>query len=153
MSTVKIESENVLKAFKNADPKGQQLLKDLVNGQVDFKMNIIDRTPTVEAALEIAGTSLCALHRTGDAKHEFACRVIETVIAVLNEGVKVDHSNSDQIKYEPRFYYKTGCGLSYDDYDDWRTVTFCGPRLCYLSFDKMKHGIKILEKYYNDYLN
>lgn len=153
MSTVTINSENVLKAFKNADGKGQQLLKDLVNGQVDFNMSIIDRTPTVEAALEIAGTSLSALSRSGDAKHEFAARVIETVIAVLNEGVKVDHSNSDQVKYEPRFYYEAGRGLSYFIYHYWNTVTCCCPRLCYLSYDKLKHGITILDKYYNDYLN
>lgn len=150
---VKIDSENVLKAFKNADEKGKQLLKDLVDGQVDFNMNIIDRTPTVEAALAIAGTSIAELTRPTDSKHETAVRIIETVIAVLNEGVKVDHSNSQQTKYEPRFYWKAGLGLSYCYCDGWSTRTYCGPRLCYLSFDGMKHGIKILYKQYNDYLN
>lgn len=153
MSTVKIESRNVLKAYTNADATGKQLLKDLVDGQVDFNMNIIDRTPTVEAALEIAGTTLSALNRPGDAPHEFACRVIETVIAVLNEGVKVDHSNPNQDKYEPRFMHTPGLGLSYDGYVSWGTYARCGPRLCYLKYDVMLHGIKILAKQYNDYLN
>jgi len=153
MSKVKIDSENVLKAYKNTDEKGKQLLKDLVDGQVDFNMSIIDRTPTVEAALAIAGTSIAELTRPTDAPHETACRIIEAVINVLRDGKVVDHSNSNQTKYEPRFVYNSGLGLSCNNYDIWYSATDCGPRLCYLGYDEMIHGVKILEPYYNIYLN
>jgi hypothetical protein len=116
-----------------------------------FNQSIIDRTPTVEAALAIAGKTIEELTRPTDSPHETSLRIIETVIKVLWEGVPADHSNTNQDKYEPRFYYKAGLGLSYCGYGSWRTCTRCGPRLCYPSYDTMLHGVTILEKYYSIY--
>lgn len=152
MTNLKIDDNTARKLYPEAAPELKSILEESFPKGF-FNMSIIDRTPTVEAALAIAGTSIAELTRPTDAKHETAVRIIETVIAVLNEGVKVDHSNSDQDKYEPRFYYKAGLGLSYDDYANWNTFTRCGPRLCYLDYEVLLHGVKILEKQYHDYLN
>ena len=123
-------------------------------GKTILKGTIIERTPTVEAALAIAGETIASLTRPTDAPHETAVRVIETVIAVLREGEEVKHSDSNQTKYEPRFIKdSSGLGLRYDHYDCWFTGASCGPRLCYLSFDTLKHGVNILLPYYATYIN
>lgn len=145
-----------LKSAKALYPEASAEFKTLLEkefGDELTKTDIIDLTPTVEAALAIAGKTIEGLTRSTDSKHETAVRIIEAVIEVLNEGVKVDHSNDDQTKYEPRFIYKPGLGLSYFGYVYRVTATYCGPRLCYLKYDVMLHGIKILSKQYNDYLN
>lgn len=152
MQTLQLDDKTARKIYPTAIPELKTILENSFPENF-FKQSIIDRTPTVEAALAIAGTSIEKLTRPDDAKHETACRIIEAVIDVLREGVEVDHSNSDQTKYEPRFIYKSGLGLSFNDYAFWHTYTYCGPRLCYLSYDTMVHGVKILDKYYNDYLN
>lgn len=145
-----------LKTAKSLYPSAGVDFKTMLENEFgdDLKTtDIIDRTPTVEAALAIAGKTIEGLTRSTDSTHETAVRIIEAVIEVLNEGVKVDHSDSGQDKYEPRFIYKSGLGLSYNDYGRWATSTDCGPRLCYLKYDAMLHGIKILAKQYNDFLN
>ena len=152
MTNLKIDDNTSRNLYPAAAPELKSILEESFPKGF-FAMSIIDRTPTVEAALAIAGKTIADLTRTTDSLHETAVRIIETVIKVLWEGVAVDHSNSDQDKYEPRFIYKSGLGLSFTYYADWATATRCGPRLCYPSYDIMLHGIKILDRYYNDYLN
>lgn len=115
--------------------------------------SIIDRTPNVEAALAIAGKTIEQVINTNDSKDENAYKVIKAVIKVLNEDWVADHSDASQVKYEPRFYYKSGFGLSYFDIALWFSFSAVGGRLCYCSYEVMMHGMKILESYYNDYLN
>lgn len=152
MTTLKIDDSTARKLYPAAAPELKSILDESFPKGF-FNMSIIDRTPTVEDALTIAGKTIQGLTRATDSKHETALRIIEAVIEVLNEGVKVDHSNDDQTKYEPYFRHQPGLGLSYDYCAGWHTGTYCGPRLCYLKYDVMLHGIKILSKQYHDYLN
>lgn len=152
MNNLKLDDNTARQIYPTAIPALKTIMEQSFPKGF-FSMSIIDRTPTVEAALWIAGKTLNDLQKPGDTKHEFAGRVIETVIEILWDGVKVDHSNSDQVKYEPRFKYRSGFGLSYDGYVRWDTGTRCGPRLCYPDYNRMIHGVKILDKFYNDYLN
>lgn len=146
-------NETLLQNLYKSASGGDKAILEEKFGKDILCQSIINRTPTVEAALAIAGKTIAGLTRSTDSKHETACRIIEAVIEILNDGEKVDYSNSDQTKYEPRFYHTPGLGLSYDVYVYWATSTICGPRLCYLKYDVMLHGIKILDTYYNDYLN
>jgi len=152
MTQLKIDDDKARELYPTASPFEKMVLEQSFPDGF-FNGNIIDRTPTVEAALAIAGKTIEGLTRSTDAPYETAGRIIENVIAVLNEGEEVDHSNSDQTKFEPRFYHKSGVGLRFSGYDRWATATCCGPRLCYLSYDKMLHGVKILEPYYITYMN
>lgn len=152
MTQLKIDDNKARELYPTANADWKAILEASYPDGF-FKQSIIDRTPTVEAAMAIAGKTIKGLTRPDDAPYETACRIIETVIAVLNEGVEVVHSNDDQIKWEPRFIHKSGLGLRYCDYGRWFAATFVGPRLCYLSYDKMIHGVKILEDYYNIYYN
>lgn len=112
--------------------------------------SIIERTGSVEDALAIAGTTLEQIVSPSDTKDEAAYKVMKAVIKVLNEDVPADYSDPNQKKYE---VFKSGFGLSYYGCDGWFTYTGCGPRLCYLKPETAKHGIKILEKFYNDFFN
>lgn len=153
MTTLKLDDNTARKLYPTAAPEFKSILDESFPAGF-FNQSIIDRTPNVEAALAIAGKTIAGLTRCTDSPRETAVRIIETVIEVLNEGVKADHSNSAQDKYEPRFIYKPGLGLSFDNhFDYWSANTFCGPRLCYLKYDVMLHGIKILSKQYDIYLN
>ncbi len=57
---------------------------------------------------------------------------------------EVDHTNSNQTKYEIWWLIKkdksrpAGLGLSSDYCDGWSTLTLCGPRLCFLDYDTMR---------------
>jgi len=114
---------------------------------------ITERVKTVEDALAIAGTSIDQLVRPEDTPDESAYKVIKTVIRVLNEDWQADFTDSSQYKYVPYFRNRSGSGLSFSDFDDWFSDTGVGSRLCYRSYDIMLHGVKILESYYNQFLN
>ena len=152
MTTLKIDDNTARKLYPAASPEWKTILDESYPDGF-FDQSIIDRTPTVEAALAIAGKTIAGLTRKDDAPYETAKRIIEHTIDVLLDGKVVDHSNSGQVKYEPRFIYKAGLGLRFVGYDYWNTVTYCGPRLCYLDYNVMLHGVKILEPYYITYLN
>lgn len=80
-----------------------------------------------------------------DKKHAIAAFKLTHMIRHVNVD-EVDHTNSDQDKYE--IWWKiikdknrpTGLGLSCDGYDRWRTFTYCGPRLCFLDYDVMREA-------------
>lgn len=115
---------------------------------------IIEKTPTVDAALAIAGKKLADFTTPADTKDETAYKVIKAVIEVLNEGWKPDWSNYDQRKYMPWFDEKEpGFGLSSHVCVVWATHTYVGSRLCYKSRELCEHGVKLLETYYTDFVN
>lgn len=78
-----------------------------------------------------------------DKKHAIAEFKLTHMIRHVNDD-KVDHTNSDQWKYEIWWEIEkndskpSGLGLSYYHYDDWRTNTICGPRLCFLRVEDLK---------------
>lgn len=115
--------------------------------------SILDSINTMEDIFTIGGKKLEDIISPADTKDEAAYKVLKFGISVINEGVKVDHSNSNQTKYEPRFYHEAGRGLSVDYYINWATHTGCGPRLCFLSYKGMIKGIEVMSDWYNDYLN
>ncbi|HXR85046.1 MAG TPA: hypothetical protein VN722_12090 [Hanamia sp.] len=152
MTTLKIDDQTARLLHEKEMPELNLILeKSFPEGF--FSRNIIDRTPTLEDLFRIGGKIQSEIVSANDTKDEIAYKILKFGINVLNEGVKVDHSNSNQVKYEPRFYHKSGFGLSYGAYAYWATITNVGPRLCYLDYNVMMHGIKIMEKYYHDFYN
>lgn len=79
--------------------------------------------------------------------------MVEVANMLANDGKiwRPDYDD-DQPKYEPRFY--KGCGgLRFYVYDYWRSATYCGSRLCFVSYDTMiaMVGNKHYMKVYNEY--
>ena len=153
METVELKKVNVLAAYNKAADVVKQSLSDLFKGQIDFNMKITDRIDSVEAALAYKGKTLSDITSPNDTKDEAAYKVIKFVIGVLNEEWVANYDDSDQVKYEPRFIKRPGVGLAYSVYVIWFTATTVGVRLVYRDLPTLKHGVKILEKYYNDFLN
>lgn len=80
-----------------------------------------------------------------DKKHPIAAFKLMHMIRYVN-GEEVDHTNSDQVKYEIWWWIKkdksrpSGLGLSSADCAHWATVTGCGPRFCFLDYSTMKEA-------------
>ena len=92
-----------------------------------------------------------------DKKHAIAEFKLIPMIRHLN-GEEVDHTNSDQVKYE--IWWKivkddskpAGRGLSCHGYDTWVASTYCGPRLCFLNYEDMKWAAKEWLELFEDYI-
>lgn len=119
MSIVKIDSDNVLKAHRNADKPGKQLLEDLVNGQVDFNTSITDRVKTFEDACAELGknpTEELPYKIPMNARQEFAnaAVMLDIIAEALCEGVVLNWADSNQQKWYPWFNeYTPGAGFRY----------------------------------------
>lgn len=121
---------------------------------MNTQQTIIQQTPTVDAALAIAGKKLTDFTAPGDTKDETAYKVIKAVIKVLNESWQPNWSDMGQRKYTPWFDEKeSGFGLSFYVTVGWNTSTCVGSRLCYASKELCEHGVKLLETYYTDFVN
>lgn len=82
-----------------------------------------------------------------------AYEILKLIVYAYNNNEKPDFSNSNQVKYEPRFYLDSSSGgLGYDSCDGWYTLV--SSRLCYLNLDDLKEATKNKEflKIYNQYL-
>lgn len=138
MPTVKIESTNVLKAFYNADASGKQLLKDLVNGQVDFNIKVTDRVKSFEDAcveLGIVIETALPYPKPVNNRQEYAnaCVMLDIISESLSEGIVLDWANNNQKKWYPWFNeYKSGSGFRFCESNfNWSNAnTSGGARLC-----------------------
>lgn len=152
LTELKIDAEAARKAYPTADAFGKLILEASF-GEDFFKGNIIDRVNSMDDIFRIGGKTLEQLTAPDDTPDEVAYKVLKLGISVLNEGKIPDHSDSDQYKYEPRFIYKSGLGLSYRGSDDWHTNTAVGPRLCYLNYDALLKGVEVMKEYYHTFYN
>ena len=154
LTKLKISQEDAVAMYPTADPFQKAVLEASFGEDFFTPKSIIDRVNSMQDLFDIAGTSLQALTGPHDTEDDIAYKVIKMGVRVLNEGKVPDHSDSDQVKYEPRFYNDgSGLGLSFDGYVGWTTVTRVGPRLCYLNKGNMMHGLKIMKDYYHTFYN
>lgn len=152
MQTLQINPEKARLLYPTASPEFKAMLEDTF-GKDFFNQKIYDRINSMADIFSIGGKKLEDIVSPNDTKDEAAYKVLKFGIKVFNEGVKVDHSNSNQTKYEPRFYWKAGVGLSYYYCDYWHSHALVGPALCYLDYACMLKGVKVMEKWYSDYMN
>ncbi len=154
LTKLKISEEDALAMYPTADPFQKAVLEASFGKDFFTPKSIIERVNSMQDLFDIASTTVEALTGPHDTEDDIAYKVIKMGIRVMNEGKVPDHSDSNQVKYEPRFYDNgSGLGLSYGGYDDWDTTTYVGPRLCYLNKDNMMHGLKIMKDYYHTFYN
>lgn len=152
MQTLQINPEKARLLYPTASLEFKAMLEDTF-GKDFFNQKIYDRINSMADIFTIGGKKLEDIISPNDTKDEAAYKVLKFGIKIFNEGVRVDHSNSNQTKYEPRFYNKSGVGLSSDVYGLWFTHTSVGPALCYLDPKSLIKGVQVMEKYYKDYMN
>lgn len=80
-------------------------------------------------------------------------KLVKVIVPALNEGWVADFADSSQRKYYPWFYnYRAGSGFSGTYYDDSRTFTCVGSRLCFKSADLATYAATQFIDIYNEYL-
>jgi len=159
MPKVKIDSENAIIAFNNADDKGKQLIKDLVGDQVDFTpKNIMDKVKTLKDAYEVLGikaTDSFDINIDGLTPNDIvsmkAYAKLIIIIRALNDGWVPDWSDRNTLKYYCWFEYKSGFGLSCHDYGSTRTYAHIGSRLCLKSRELAIYAGKQFEDIYREF--
>lgn len=81
--------------------------------------------------------------------------IISAANRITNNGKKwiADYTNSEQVKYEPRFW-RGSSGFRFLGSANWRTGTGVGSRLCFIDYGTMHHVVTMPKflKLYNDYL-
>lgn len=73
-------------------------------------------------------------------------------IDAINDGHVFDWTIWDEKKYYPWWDMSSGSGLSYGGYDYTAAHAHVGSRLCYVSKEKMLHGVKVLFELYKTVL-
>lgn len=104
--TLNVDKKNALKAWREADNKGKQMLENLYGKEIFANQNVMDRIKTFEDAMEETGRKGVPdfsdlpkdMHR-----HFIALYKMEVITEALNEGWKADWDNSDENKYYPYF--------------------------------------------------
>jgi len=79
------------------------------------------------------------------------------ITQALNEGWEPNWSDINEYKYFPWFEVKatkakpSGVGFSYSCYGAWRTLTYCGSRLCFKNRELVMYAIEQFKKLYVEY--
>ena len=104
--TLNVDKKNALKAWREADNKGKQMLENLYGKEIFANQNVMDRIKTFEDAMEETGRKgapdFSDLPKDMR-RHFIALYKMEVITEALNEGWKADWDNSDENKYYPYF--------------------------------------------------
>lgn len=105
--TLNVDKKNALKAWREADNKGKQMLENLYGKEIFANQNVMDRIKTFEDAMEETGRK--DVPDFSDLPKDMRKRFIalykmEVITEALNEGWKADWDNSDENKYYPYFF-------------------------------------------------
>ena len=122
---------------------------DINSGVVKFTpipKNIIERVKSIDDAINELGETdvevaeLRKLENANITSHILYKQQAVVIAKALNEGWITDYTNSDQTKYEVRFYYDSFaggfvCGAN----GHWVTYSGVGSRLCFHSSELAKY--------------
>lgn len=120
---------------------------DINSGVIEFTpKSIIERIETLQDAINELGeddeevAELRKLLIANITSHILYRQQAVVIAKALNEGWIADYTNSDQTKYEPRFYYDSSAGgFVYCDLDLWHTLAGVGSRLFFHSSELAKY--------------
>lgn len=131
---------DVLKAFREADDKGKELLQSLF-GKIE-PQNITEKVLTLEDAYDVLGID------SEDSEKEFMEKHIKSVsaykkliviTAALNEDWQPDWDNEDEPKYYPWFYMQDSGFRLYSVGADYG-YSCVGSRLCFRTEEIAKYA-------------
>ena len=130
--TLEVTKQNAIKAYKEADSKGKELLENLYGKEV-FNQKITDRVKIFEDACEVLGigTSIPNVDnlRKKDRASVIAQYKLLVIIEALNEGWTPNWDNNNEYKYYPYFDIRNNTPV-FDYYNGWFTNSRTSSRLC-----------------------
>lgn len=100
--TLNVNKTNALRAWREADSKGKELLENLYGKDVFENQNVMDRIKTYEDALKETGRPDVpdfSFLPEDMRKHFEALYKMYIIAEALNEGWKPDWDNDDEYKY------------------------------------------------------
>lgn len=128
---LKINVENVLSEYTNADENGKKLLENLFGKDVFVPKNVMDRVKTFEDACRELGKNhplvksyeaLCSVDTDSNLETYAKLRII---CAALNEGWKPQFTK-DEYRYYPWFYIYTQEEIEKMDEDEKKELCLWG---------------------------
>jgi hypothetical protein len=150
---------DVAKAYRNADDKGKQLLKDLYGDDV-CNVNVTDLVKSYEDACQLHGIEPmdeAEMLRAGFRQDEIDRRKLETITFALNDGEYPDWTDTDQYKYIPYFRVDKSApsGFAFDAASYWRSGADAGfaSRLCFLREDCARYAGETFIELYASIIN
>ena len=136
-------------------PKGFKIENfDINSGVIKFTPeSIIERIKSIDDAINELGEQdeevkfLRLLEPIGKETHVYGRQEAVVIAKALNEGWIVDHSNPDQVKHEPRFYYDSfTVGFVYFACNFCTTTSSVGSSLCFPTSEIGKYfGTQFIE--------
>ena len=149
MSTLTISIEKAIKAYRNADKLGKQLLSDLFDKEI-FNRKITDRVKNFLDACEITGADPYDNKYVNGDEDAIAYEKLKVIVSALNEGWKPNWNDDYQRKWYPWFYMNKPGFRFYDSTFDF-TYTYVGSRLCFKSEELSTYAAKQFLDIYKDY--
>jgi hypothetical protein len=128
-----------METLKIEIPKGHVIDSfDQSTGIIKFKekpKNVMERIKTIEDVLAEYGFTLEEFRNKFASldEDEKAYKLLKWMVSVLNEGWEPDWNDSNQAKYYPYFNMGGSSGFRLCDFDDWRSLSNVGSRLCFKS--------------------
>ena len=148
--TLEVTKQNAIKAYREADSKGKELLENLYGKEV-FNLKITDRVKSFEDACEVLGIKPylpdVSYLRRKDQASIIAQYKLSVVVEVLNEGWTPDWNNISEYKYYPWFNMKDNT-LFFGNYGYWHTISSVSSHLCLRTSELATYcGTQFIELY------
>jgi hypothetical protein len=144
MDTLQVQKSDALKAFKQADDRGKQLLESLFGKLVPE--NITDKVKTFEDACEVLNIDSAVVLPpinpvlSKDVESIYAYIQLIIITRALNEGWEPDWDDDDEYKYYPWFYMQSGSGFRLGYVGVYFGHSFVGSRLCFQKEEVAKYA-------------
>lgn len=144
--TLNVDKKNALKAWREADNKGKQMLENLYGKEIFANQNVMDRIKTFEDAMEETGRK--GVPDFSDLpkdmrRHFIALYKMEVITEALNEGWKADWDNSGENKYYPYFIMSpSSIAFRGSDFGYTFARAGSGSRLCYKTRELAEYSAK-----------
>lgn len=126
------------------------LTKEQVEKIKKTKDKITDRIKTMDDVYTEFGIDKTTFEKSFIFKEDLDAAKIRLITKAFNEGWEPNWSNSSEYKYVPYFQI-SGVGFSYSNYDDWRTTTCVGSRLCFKSKELCLFAIEQFKTEFENY--
>lgn len=156
METLQIKKSDAIVAHQNTNKKGKNLLENLLGKEVFIEdirnfINTFDDVLRFHKICPIEFWNSCS----GLEDDEIAYRQLKLIVKAYNKNEIPDYNNSNQRKYEPRFWLdSSGAGFSSFDFDLWSTASNVGAHLVYLNSDNLRDAVgKFLDIYERYFTN
>lgn len=155
-----------MKTLKIEAPDGHEIDFDPESGEVKFKVVKPKSVRSVTERIKLVADAINDLGEEDDDVKDYRLlltlfprehHLVNHQIAILltkalNEGWTPDWSNSNEVKWYPWFDMRGPSGFRFHGYDDWRSHSSVGSRLCFKTRELTEYAGKTFTAVYEQFL-